>query len=154
MADRTKAQQHDNHDQLDIDIENVQSMLDSFSNISIIPNYPLLKKFSLPNMPTSYETVGILDGEIRKIENRTRQHIEYHFCLRNHTHWDWNDEILPDMLKCVFYTTSENFAAILPMETNIWVCGYFSPSGLFIICREVRLATDSDIAALSHYGIP
>lgn len=63
---------------------------------------------------------GILDGEIRKIENRTRQHIEYHFCLRNHTHWDWNDEILPDMLKCVFYTTSENFAAILPMETNIW----------------------------------
>jgi hypothetical protein len=47
-----QTRQHSVPDQFDIDIEN------AFSKISIIPNYPLLKKMSLPNMPTRYETVG------------------------------------------------------------------------------------------------
>lgn len=55
MADCTKSRQHDRHDQVDLEIEN------AFSNISIIPNYPLLKKLSVPNMPTRYETVGTAD---------------------------------------------------------------------------------------------
>jgi len=52
MEDTIQTCQHSASDQFEIDIEN------AFSKISIIPNYPLLKKMSQPNMPTRYETVG------------------------------------------------------------------------------------------------
>nr|CAH0099542.1 unnamed protein product [Daphnia galeata] len=142
--------QHKVPDQFEIDFES------AFSKISIIPNYPLLKHLSPnspPNMPTRYETVGILDGGINIVDDGSFQ-LKYHFSLRNLSRWNWNDEALPDMLKCVYYTSRKDFASCIPIETNIWVSGYFLPSGLFVVCSEIRLATDSDIAALAYYGIP
>ncbi|XP_046657084.1 uncharacterized protein LOC124350114 [Daphnia pulicaria] len=149
MEDSIHSCQRSASDQFDIDIEN------AFAKISIIPNYPLLKEMShQPNMPTRYETVGMLDGEVKSIENRANRQIENYFRLRNLSHWKWNDEILPDVLRCVYTTTNKDFATFLPVETNIWVSGYFLPCGLFVVCREIRLATDSDIKALAFYGIP
>ncbi len=52
MEDSIQSCQRSASDQFDMDIEN------AFAKISIIPNYPLLKKMSLPNMPTRYETFG------------------------------------------------------------------------------------------------